>query len=143
MNELNVVFVKNEYSSSSPNETEIVSSFVLRNKLFNRLQDNKNRNHSLKESNAKEERLKMIGINEKQINDFFTEYNEIASLKVLYDSDVDERTARKCHEKIAKKGATITFIKKGNKFIGGIAYQNWNKKKEIVFDAFCKHLFNQ
>ena len=103
MNELNVVFVKNEDSSSSPNEEEIISSFALRNKLFNRLQDNKNRNHSLTENNPKEERLKMIGMNEKQINDFFTEYNEITSLKVLYDSDVDEQTAEKCHEKIDNK----------------------------------------
>ena len=98
MNELNVVFVKKEKCSSSPNEAEVISSFALRNKLFNGLQDNKNRNHSLTENNPKEEELKMIGMNEKQINDFFTEYNEITSLKVLYDSDVDEQTARKCHE---------------------------------------------
>ena len=68
----------------------------------------------------------MIGMNEKQINDFFTEYNEITSLKGLYDSDVDEQAAKKCHEKIDKKGPTITFVKKGNKFIGGIAYQITN-----------------
>ena len=51
MNELNVVYVKNE--EPSPNEAEIISSFALRNKLFNRLQDNKNRNHSLTENNPK------------------------------------------------------------------------------------------
>ena len=137
MNELNVVFVKNEDSSSSPNKAELISSFALRNKLFDRLQDNKNRNHSLTGSNPKEEQLKMIGMNKKQINDFFTEYNEITSLKVLYDSDVDEQTAEKCHENIDKKGATITLIKRGSKFIGGIAYQNWNNELEIVFDAFA------
>ena len=80
--------------------------------------------------------MKMIGINEKEINDFFTKYNEITSLKVLYDSDVDAQTAEKCHEKIDNKGATITFIKKRTKFIGGIAYQKWNNEREIVFDAF-------
>ena len=89
MNELNATFVKNKGYSSSPNEAELISSYALRNKLFNRLQENKNRNHSMKETTQKEEQLKMIGMNEQQINNFFTEYNEITSLKVLYDSDVD------------------------------------------------------
>ena len=133
MNELNVVFVKKEKCPASPNKAELISSFGLRNKLFNRLQDNKNRNHSLTENNSKEEELKMIGMNEQQINDFFTKYNEITSLKLLYDSDVDAQTAEKCHEKIDKKGATISFFKKGNKFIGGIAYQKWNNQHEIIF----------
>ena len=56
MNQLNVVFVKNEDFSSSPNEEEIISSFALRNKLFNRLQGNKNRNYSLTENISKKKK---------------------------------------------------------------------------------------
>ena len=75
--------------------------------------------------------LKNIGMNEKQIEDFFTRYNEINPIKMIYDSNVDEQTPEKCHEKIANKGATITFIKKGNKFIGGITYQDWNSQRDL------------
>ena len=160
MDELNVVFVRHGESSSE--EGALISSLALRNKLFCDTQVKKKRTFLQKENNTKEALLRNIGLSEKQVEDFFTRYNEINSIKMLYDSSIDEQasensyhsisdddeqtsensyysisdddeqpTAAKCHEKIDNKGATITFIKKGNKFIGGITYQDWNSQRDL------------
>ena len=136
MDELNVVFMRHGESSSSE-ERALISSLALRNKLFCETQVKRKRTFLQKENNTKETLLRNIGLNKKQVEDFFKRYNEINSIKMLYDSNVDRKTAEKCHEKIDNKGATITFIKKGNKFIGGITYQDWSSQREIVFDAYA------
>ena len=102
IDELNVVFMRHGESSSSE-ERALISSLALRNKLFCDTQVKKKRTFLQKENDKKEALLRNIGMNEKQIEDFFTRSNEISSLKILYDSSIDEQTAKSVMRRLITK----------------------------------------
>ena len=62
-----------------------------------------------------------VGLSIAQIDKFRKSFEEIESANIIYDSDIDEKTAKACHKKIDGKGPTITFAVKEDKMIGGIA----------------------
>ena len=62
-----------------------------------------------------------VGLSIAQIDKFRKSFEEINSANIIYDSDIDEKSAKACHKKIDGKGPTITFAVNGDKMIGGIA----------------------
>ena len=52
-----------------------------------------------------------IGLTKEEIKSFLD--GQKMNLKVLFDSNIHEQTASKCHQCIDGKGPTITFVKSG------------------------------
>lgn len=78
--------------------------------------------------------LNSLGLKRDQVVEFKKNFSDIGSISLLYDTKEHEQTLEACHEKIDHAGSTLTFVLRGSKVAGGIAYREWNQNDEPIND---------